>query len=277
MRRYRFLITPSAALCVLLSSPAPTQAADAAPCSTIQWQPNRVYAIHARLHHAIHIVLPEPASGKPVVGNPDLWQVDGQSTHVFIKPTNADSPEGSSTSLTIVGQSNTSYDFIARRVANIAAADECVYINRDGGLIGSGTDWRTGEERRVEQLQKQVDSMQQQVAASRDAADRKALDAVHEYRGRVFTGYKWGNGSGFLGKNVVSDVWDDGRFTFIRIDQDNKGLMQVTASVDGKDELIEYDYDSTKKLYTLAGLYPELTLHYDKSTIKITRHDAHAS
>lgn len=244
-------------------------AAEAAACSTIQWQPNRVYVLRAQLHHAVHVILPEPMNGKPVWGNPDLWTVDGQSTHVFVKPTNADNAEGASTSLAIVGQSNTSYDFRVHRVQG--ASDECVYIKKDGALIGADTDWHTQEEKRVAELKKQVEILQKQLTDGREAAQQQASTAVDEYRGRVFTGYEWGKGKGFMGKGVISDVWDDGRFTFIRITQDNKGLMQVTAGVDGRDEFIEYDYDSGKKLYTLAGLYPTLTLHYDKSTIEITR------
>lgn len=249
----------------------PAAAADVQACSSIQWQPNRVYVLKARLHHAVHIILPEPLNGKPVNGNPDLWTVDGVGNHTFVKPTNKDDPEGSSTSVTIVGQSNSSYDFRVQRVTS--GADDCVYIQKDGSLISGETDWRTSEEKRVAQLQRQVELMQQQISESSKAADQKALDALSAYRGRVFTAYKWGEGKGFLGKNVISDVWDDGRFTFIRVAADNKGLMQVTANVDGRNEAIEYDYDSNQKLYTLAGLYPEVTLHYDKSTIKITRDD----
>ena len=55
--------------------------------------------------------------------------------------------------------------------------------------------------------------------------------------------------------------------------QDNKGILQVTAKVDGKDEIIDYDYDSGKKLYTLSGLYPALTLQYGKSKVSIKRGD----
>lgn len=268
MSRLRFSKYPLAVIGLIA---APIFAAEVAPCDTIQWQPNRVYVLKARLHHAIHIVLPEPMSGKPVWGNPDLWTVDGQSTHLFVKPTNKDSEEGASTSITVVGQSNTSYDFEVRRVPG--GADKCVYVKKDGTLISSDSDWRTSEERRAAQMQSQLRTLQDQLSESQQAADRKALDALHEYRGRVFTGYKWGKGKGFLGAQVVAHVWDDGRFTFIRVNNDNKGLMQVTASVDGKDELVEYDYDSNKKLYTLAGLYPALTLHYGDSKITINRED----
>lgn len=266
---YSRLILSLSAAAVIAGLPATSFAADAAACSTIQWQPNRVYVLRAKLHHAVHIVLPEPMSGKPVWGNPDLWTVDGQSTHVFIKPTNSDNAEGASTSLAIVGQSNTSYDFTIRRVRD--TADDCVYIKKDGALISSDTDWRTQEEKQKASLQKQIETMQKQITEGREAAQQQANAAVDEYRGRVYTAYEWGKGKGFMGKEVISDVWDDGRFTFIRVTQDNKGLMQVTAGIDGRDEFIEYDYDSNKKLYTLAGLYPTLTMHYDKSTIKITR------
>jgi hypothetical protein len=246
-------------------------AADVAPCATIRHEANRIYVVEARLNHATHVILPEPMAGKPVTGNPDLWAVDGQSTHLFIKPTNADSADGAGTTVTVVGASNTSYDFEVKRVQK--AGDLCVRVISDSGLLSPSSDWKTTEERRVAALQGQISSMQEQLASARGDVDKKALSAIQEYQSRIYTQYSWSKGGGFLGGDIISDVWDDGRFTYVRVKQDNKGVMQVSALIDGKKELIEYDYDSSKKIYTLAGLYPELVLRYGKSSITINRAD----
>jgi hypothetical protein len=246
-------------------------AADVAPCATIRYEPNRIYVVQARLNHATHVILPESMAGKPVTGNPDLWSVDGQSTHLFIKPTSADTADGAGTTVTVVGISNTSYDFEVRRVAK--GGDLCVRVVAEGPLSLAGADWKTGDERRVQSLEEQLTNAQQQLVGARADADKKALSALGEYQGRIYTQYEWGKGKGFLGKDVISDVWDDGRFTYVRVLQDNRGVMQVSARVDGKLELIEYDYDSAKKIYTIAGLYPELRLSYGKSSIVVKRAD----
>ena len=49
--------------------------------------------------------------------------------------------------------------------------------------------------------------------------------------------------------------------------------MQVTAVVDGKEELLQYDYDASRQIYTMAGLYPKFTLRYSRSKITVTRLD----
>jgi type IV secretory pathway VirB9-like protein len=244
-------------------------AADVSPCSTIRYEPNRVYTVRARLNHATHIILPEPMNGKPVTGNPELWAVDGQSTHLFIKPTTADAADGAGTTVTVVGTSNTSYDLEVKRVAT--GGDLCVRITKDGTLISSDTDWKTLEERRVSTLNSQVTTLQEQLATVSKDQDKRALGAVREYQSRIYTQYEWSKGKGFIGENFISDIWDDGRFTYVRVTQDNKGIMQVSAMVDGKKELIDYDYDSSKRMYTLSGLFPQLTLAYGKSSITVDR------
>ncbi len=75
-----------------------------------------------------------------------------------------------------------------------------------------------------------------------------------------------------MGKELISDVYDDGRFTFIRFVAGNRGLLAVTAEIDGKKELIEYKKDSTD-IYKICGIYPEFVLKYGKSKVNIKRKD----
>ena len=75
-----------------------------------------------------------------------------------------------------------------------------------------------------------------------------------------------------MGKELISDVYDDGRFTFIRFVGGNRGLLAVTAEIDGKKELIEYKKDSTD-IYKICGIYPEFVLKYGKSKVNIKRKD----
>lgn len=261
---------------VVMVSTMGAQAATVKNCQLINWQANKVYTISAQLHKATHVILPESIRGKPVVGNRDLWQVDGQGTHLFIKPTNPDDKEGGSTTITVIGDSNSSYDFDVKRVK--VNPDLCVRIEHDAGLIDNSASqaismWQNKQQRENEKLAMSVTDMERELEQVKTSSQQNALDAVHEYRGNIYTRYDWNRGRGFIGKDVVSDVWDDGRFTYVRVNNDNKGVLQITATLDNQEELVEYQYDSTKKLYTIAGLYPELILRYQRSKVRVVRLD----
>lgn len=247
-------------------------AADFSACQTIHYQPKRSYVINATLNHATHIILPEPMESAPIAGNKDLWEVAGSFGHLFIKPTNEDSVDGASTTVTVIGKSNTSYDFDVHRVAK--GGDTCIYISRGDDMVPQSADWRTPDQRQADALSQQVHTLQDQLVASKVDADKRALDTVHEYQAKIYTNYKWDKSSnGFMSKHIIRDVWDDGRFTYIRITEDNKGILQVIAQVDKKDEFIDYNYDESKKMYTLSGLYPSFRLKYGKSEVSIKRLD----
>lgn len=245
-------------------------------CKKIYWNPDRVYPVKAAMNRATHVILPEDMVGNPITGNQDLWVVEGQRTHLFVKPT-SEAEEGRETTVSIIGQSNTSYEFLFRRVNE--RPDVCVRIIHQGGLIQGDTisSYRTQEEKTNSIMQKRVSALEDEVQQERkkasEQAKKAAEDALQKYRSHIYTRYGWSQGMGFLGKNAVSDIWDDGRFTYIRLNTDNKGLLTVTAKVDGKEEYIEYKYDSDAKIYKIAGIYPEFKLMYGKSNITVKRED----
>ena len=251
-------------------------AADVQPCREIHWQPYQLYTVTASLHQRTHIILPEPIQGKPVPGSPQLWDIDGENIHLFIKPKNFGNNEGGQTTVTAVSTSNTSYDFVVKRVKD--NADVCVRIVQDGGIDGGQPNgWQSKLERENFSLRSQINFQRQQVQAERSKGEQATLDALHAYRSQIYTRYEWKGGKSFFNESNVTDVWDDGRWTYVRINTDNKGLMQVTAIVQDKEELIEYDYNSDQRVYQLAGLYPEFVLRYNKAEITVERQDSATS
>lgn len=251
-------------------------AADVQPCREIQWQPYQLYTVTASLHQRTHIILPEPIQGKPVPGSPQLWDVDGENIHLFIKPKNFGNNEGGTTTVTAVSKSNTSYDFLVKRVKT--GADICVRIVAEQGIDGGELmGWESRVERENGALRNQLSFQRKQVQAAQAAGEQATLDALHAYRKQIYTRYSWKGGKSFFNESNVTDVWDDGRWTYVRINTDNKGLMQITAIVQDKEELIEYDYDSDQLVYQLAGLYPEFVLRYNKAKITVTRQDSATS
>ena len=247
------------------------------PCQELSWTPNTVYRVKSQLHVATHIMLPEPMQGKPVAGNATLWAVSGENVHLFIKPKTAEVEEGQTTSVSVISVNNESFDFLIERVTK--KPDVCITIMKDEGSTFKGQQgWLTPQQRHDQQLADQLQQAQQQIAAlraaqqqARTAQQAQVLKTLAEYRTKIYTGYAWDGGNEHFGKSVVSDVYDDGRFTFIRVTHDNKGILQLRTRIDGQEEMIEYDYDASKKLYTVAGIYPELLLSYDDTTIEVHR------
>jgi hypothetical protein len=96
---------------------------------------------------------------------------------------------------------------------------------------------------------------------------------ITKYRAMIYTRYEWSAGMGFKGGDLVTDVWDDGRFTFIRVKEDHRGMLAAKAEVDGQEEVLEYKPDSNN-VYKISGIYPKFTLVYDKKNkVSVTRRD----
>lgn len=256
---------------------------DVAPCKEISWTPNNVYTVRSQLHVATHIILPEPMQGKPVAGNATLWAVNGENVHLFIKPKTLGEREGAQTSVSVIGEDNASFDFYIERVAS--NPDLCIKIVKDQTPdfqdAPASQGWRTPQQHKTQQLaaqltaaQQTVAHHQQQLAKVKASSQQQILQTLADYRTHIYTGYVWEDGgSDFFGNDVISDVYDDGRFTFIRVTHDNKGLLQISATIEGEEEMLEYDYDEDRRIYTIAGIFPAFVMRYDESEIEVKRRD----
>lgn len=246
-------------------------------CRVINWKEDQVYNVRAALHKATHIVLPENMlGGKPIPGDSDLWTIEGQRNHIFLKPNNWGNAEGRESTVHAIGSdTNESYAFVISRVKS--NPDVCVKIKRTGNLL-SGVDlssYRSPNDRLIDVQNQQIMHLKNQVSASDEKAITTADHALSKYRQHIFTRYNWKHdgwfGSDWFGEDVISDVYDDGRFTFIRLYNDNKGVLAVTAEIDGEDEMIEYRYNEATKVYKLSGIFPVLHLAYGEADLVVER------
>lgn len=234
-------------------------------CQVIHWIPDRIYTITGSLNMGTHIILPENAIDV-IVGNKDLWNESHRVNHVFIKP-NSNSSDGSETTITYVGQSNTSYEFIIKRVSDDKAVP-CVIVMRDGGMLNNAAwdNYESRDQRIIQLLSKQFSQKEKQIIAQQQ-------NALDKYRGSIYTNYTWRCGGWFC-KDYISDVWDDGRWTYIRVNNDNRGVMAIYGMLDGKEDVLQFRYDETTKEYRVAGIYKQLKLSYGKSSVVINRKSA---
>jgi type IV secretory pathway VirB9-like protein len=232
-------------------------------CQKIQWTGNRVYTIKGSMNMATHFVFPE-SSVDVIVGNKDLWQEEHKLNHVFIKPTTTKS-EGDMSTLTFIGESNTSYEFILKRVPDSEAVP-CVVISRNGDMLNSAnwSNYQNRDKRLVEILSAQFERDKTQII-------KQQQNALDKYRGTIYTRYKWKESGTWFAHNFVSDVYDDGRWTYIRVNSDNKGVMSIVGMLEGKTVTLQFTYDETTKMYRVSGIYPKLTLAYGNDTVVIDR------
>ena len=281
--RTEFILSPVrlsvlAGLILLFIALSTNSYAEGEQCRLINYERHKFVRVKSRLHHGTHIELPELLVARPVTGNRDLWDVEGDNRHIFVKPNDPGTREGSSTTITAVSQGNRAYHFLVER--SDKDFDLCVVVTHDGEFLPegafSGFARRAGEQTAF--YQERLDALQLRLDQEERASADKVSAAIDEYRTQLFTGYGWKGGQAPYGKDVVSDVYDDGRFTYIRVRHNLEGVMSLFADNNGQEQFIDYRYDEGKRIYIVTGIYNRIYMKADaKTRITITRRGSSAS
>lgn len=259
-----------------------TSVAYAKKCREVNWTPGTVINVNSAMYLGTRIQLPADLVTKPIPSNKDLWDVDGAATAVMVKP-NSDLQQGSSVIVRAFTVDGNSYDIQVNRVPQ-ARNEACVIINNDGRFFNDASRSalsRVSQNVAVNQqgamYAQQNASLIQQLNTVRQNADedkRKAvMEALRRFRYHIYTRYSWDQGKGFAASNVISDVYDDGRFTYIRLNTPNRGLLSVETEIGGKNAIAPAKYDDAYGIYTINGIYPKFVLRIDDSKINIARAD----
>jgi type IV secretory pathway VirB9-like protein len=236
-------------------------------CRTINWQRGDIIRVQAQPYKQVHIALPE--NGIDVImGDKELWALDWINNRIFIKPTSRSS-EGRSTTISAIGQSGNAYEFLVTRVPESAEISHCIYINADGALVNR-TAWQ-----QAAAIGSGSESMARELHGLRERNDnleRQSRDNMKAYRKKLNSNYAWRSGlfSRWSGGEVES-VYDDGRFTYVRMKDGAQGLVSITGEVDGKPMLLEYSYDSPTRTYQISGIFPKFVLRSGEQQLAITR------
>lgn len=243
----------------------------AGACSRVSWVEGQYYEVNAGVHQYTHVILPEPMMGEPFGGSEELWDVKGEGVHLFVKPYNYGNQEGGRTTVTVVSDTNRSYDFVFKRVPAIKATPCVMMVSKNTAVGGVKQGWSRPEDRQKLALEDQIYQLEGRLQQSSIKSEEQALNALNKYRNNIFTGYTWEGEGLFVEADVIADVYDDGRFTIIRLAYDHKGVPQIKGRINGEDEMVEYSYDADNKIFTVPGLYPELSLLYRDTEIVIKR------
>ena len=108
-------------------------------------------------------------------GNRDLWDVEGENRHIFVKPNDAGTGEGSSTTITAVSQSNRAYHFMVERSDD--DFDLCVVITHDGEFLPEGA--FSGFARRADEQTALYRESLDALSARLDEEQQRAADRVN--------------------------------------------------------------------------------------------------
>ena len=165
--------------------------AEGEQCRLVNHEQHKFVRIKSRLHHGTHIELPEVLIARPVTGNRDLWDVEGENRHIFVKPNDAGTKEGGSTTITAVSRSNRAYHFMVERSDD--DFDLCVVITHDGEFLPE--DAFSGFARRADEhtalYREQLDALSVRLDEEQQNAADRVSAALDEYRMQLFTGYHW--------------------------------------------------------------------------------------
>jgi len=266
MKKFSILCS---SLVILMSSNVMANEAPNKRCKTYDWKPGDVITVETARYKQTHITLPESALDV-IWGPKELWEADNVENHIFVKPLSPE-PQGKETTATAIGTSKNSYEFEFIRVDKLAT--HCVNINATGGLV-KRQNWDSKDAQsdiRLMLLQQQIAKLTAEKAQASEESQRQAREAVKSYRSSITSNYDWTEGSGWFADGSVESVHDDGRFTYIRLKNDEKGIMSISAEIDGRMEILEKVYDATKREYRIAGIYPKFLLRAGKSEMTVSR------
>lgn len=246
----------------------PAVSEPALSCRTVHWRPGDIIRLHAQPYKQVHVALPE--NGIDVImGDKELWALDWINNRIFIKPTSRSS-EGRSTTISAIGQSGNAYEFLVSRVPESAELAHCVYIVADAGLISRAA-WSKAESLGTDgsgAMVRELSSLRERNAE----LERQNREGLKAYRKKLNSNYAWDTGafSRWNGGEVES-VYDDGRFTYVRVKDGAQGLMSIMAEIDGRATLLEYTYDAPTRTYQISGIFPKFTMRSGEQTMSVLR------
>lgn len=100
--------------------------------------------------------------------------------------------------------------------------------------------------------------------------ERQASDVIRHFQMSIHTGYEWSEPAN--DRVIVDSVYDDGRFTYVRVLSGGFGAPAVFGvNADDDAYVVDYNYDDLTGVYRLNGLYDAMRVKLDDKKIDIVR------
>ncbi|WP_178306559.1 TrbG/VirB9 family P-type conjugative transfer protein [Vibrio algicola] len=251
-------------------------------CTPLYYKSGQVITVHSALNLGTRIQLPANLITPPLVSNANLWDVEGiQGTNQIVVKPNSNESSGAQTMIYAYTDNGLAFDINMVRTTS-TKNEACAIINISHqqaskhqtqdlqSFIAASYQSSNNTEAQVLALRHQL---QQERIGNKKKVTDGVMAALRKYRYHIYTRYKYDEGAEFVGNNTISDVYDDGRFTYIRLANPNRGVLSVETMIGGKNAIAPVKYDDAYGMYRITGIYPKFTLRIDDVKIIVTRSD----
>lgn len=247
-----------------------------AACRVVLLPPGTRETIQANVNVGTRIQFPGEVKTFQV-DTPGLWDGSAKDDSLFIRPKTTD-PDAAATGVSVFLANGRKFDFVVERTD--ALPNRCVLVADfpPSPAAAHATDSKPRRPARLSSrataqlLARQQEQFDQQLAEMRRQIESQARDRIKAFQYAINTRYAWaGNPNSPDERELISAVYDDGRFTYVRIATSAFGLPSLAASLNDKDVLVHYTYDDLTGVFTVQGLYDRLRVRLGSHQIDITR------
>jgi hypothetical protein len=250
-------------------------------CELIQWNQNKSYVVRSSLEAGTILHFPISIQFASLT-NTKLWEAVKDLNHLKVRPMKT---TANITTITAVDENNKSYTvtFIKSRLKKADAP--CIFIqdNQTMGNVGAfphvpyseNSSHNSQSINNVSGFKKQNVTLKQEINELKstrkgdiDRAVKAELSKVHAKE------YSWDS-------EYISEVYDNGRFTRIKISPDqsvrsiiafnymSKGFLGMFK--DKQEEIVDFDFISPVNTYEISGIYDGFIIKYGDSETEIIR------
>lgn len=197
---------------------------------TIVYDPHDIVTVATQIRFTTLVVLPETEKILDfVVGDKEFWQVEGIENFAYIKPSKA----GASTNVQLITATGNVYSLVLHEVTSEGGTPDLKLFIQQSNPEEPPRPTRFVPVDEANQLREAL----VQVA---EEAERDKETFRREYGRDLHFVYKFKrNESPFL----VSAIYHDGKFTYIRSDAQEKPSLYEIAEDDGKPNLVDFQME----------------------------------
>lgn len=122
-----------------------------------------------------------------------------------------------------------------------------------------------------DQLKQQQDAEAGRIARLRSQISQQATDKIKTFQYSLYTKYELHGEDSHDDQRLVSAVYDDGRFTYVRISTTAFGLPILTGLIGGDDAALQYEYDDLTGTMIVHGLFDHIRVKLGTHLIDVDR------
>lgn len=232
-------------------------------CSTVNYKAGDVVHVSSAQNLGTRISLPANLIKPPVITNARLWDIGGETgTNQIVVSPNSNNKLGNKAMVFAFADNGKVYDIMVTRVAQ-KAHQPCVTINERPNFFFAPTPEKKPAPKPVAKVEPKTTPKLEKgalVSGSGDAAYPQ-----------MFTQYKWDKKKEVYPQNLIADVYDNGRTTFIRLANRHQGSLLVETKIGNKNTLIPVSHNDDYSIFSVNGVYGRFDILVGNSNITVTR------